>query len=171
MKVVSVIGKHGMAVIIGRGANFILPPNERLSIRIVAPMDLRVLNFSRLLNISEEEARKRVIVKEAKRRAFVRKSFNADIAELQKHKHVITLNGHTGLACNANAKYASELGHKLAAESGTFGAIYCYDGQTKLWFYSLRSIDNFDVSEIAKAYGGGGHPRASGFSIKQLLMD
>ena len=81
MKVVSVIGKHGMAVIIGRGANFILPPNERLSIRIVAPVDLRVLNFSRLFNISEEEARKRVIVKEAKRRAFVRKSFNADIAD------------------------------------------------------------------------------------------
>jgi len=97
--------------------------------------------------------------------------FNADVEELQKHKHVITLNGHTGLACNANAKYASELGHKLATESGTFGAIYCYDGQTKLWFYSLRSIENFDVSEIAKAYGGGGHPRASGFSIKQLLMD
>ncbi|MBI5589009.1 MAG: cytidylate kinase-like family protein [Deltaproteobacteria bacterium] len=81
MKVISVIGKHGMAVIAGRGANFILPPNERLSIRVVAPMDFRVLNISRLLNISEEEARKRVIMKEAKRKAFIRKSFNADIAD------------------------------------------------------------------------------------------
>ncbi|MCX5880647.1 MAG: cytidylate kinase-like family protein [Deltaproteobacteria bacterium] len=81
MKVVSVIGKHGMAVIAGRGANFILPPNERLSIRVVAPLDLRVLNISRVLTISEEEARKRVIMKEAKRKAFIRKSFNADIAD------------------------------------------------------------------------------------------
>jgi cytidylate kinase len=81
MKVVSVIGKHGMAVIAGRGANFILPPNERLSIRVVAPLDLRVLNISRVLSISEEEARKRVIMKEAKRKAFIRKSFNADIAD------------------------------------------------------------------------------------------
>jgi cytidylate kinase len=81
MKVISVIGKHGKAVIAGRGANFILPPNERLSIRVVAPMDLRIRNISRLLNISEEEARKRVIMKEAKRKAFIRKSFNADIAD------------------------------------------------------------------------------------------
>ncbi|MFH0995269.1 MAG: cytidylate kinase-like family protein [Pseudomonadota bacterium] len=81
MKVISVIGKHGMAVIAGRGANFILPPNERLSIRVVAPMDLRVQNISRLLTISEEEAKKRVIMKEAKRKAFIRKSFNADIAD------------------------------------------------------------------------------------------
>ncbi len=81
MKVISVIGKHGRAVIAGRGANFILPPSERLSIRVVAPIDLRVQNISRLLNLSEDEARKRVIMKEAKRKAFIRKSFNADIAD------------------------------------------------------------------------------------------
>jgi len=81
MKVISVIGKHGRAVIAGRGANFILPPNERLSIRVVAPIDLRVQNISKLLNLSEDEARKRVIMKEAKRKAFIRKSFNADIAD------------------------------------------------------------------------------------------
>jgi cytidylate kinase len=81
MKVISVIGKHGMAVIAGRGANFILPPNERLSIRVVAPIELRIQNISRLLNIPEDEARKRVIMTEAKRRAFIRKSFNAEIAD------------------------------------------------------------------------------------------
>jgi cytidylate kinase len=81
MKVISVIGKHGMAVIVGRGANFILPPDERLSIRVVAPIDLRILNISRVLMISQEEAKKRVIMNEAKRKAFVRKSFNADIAD------------------------------------------------------------------------------------------
>lgn len=81
MKIVSVIGKHGKAVIAGRGANFILPPLERLSIRVIAPMELRVQNISRLLKLSEEDARKRMVMKEAKRKAFVRKSFNADIAD------------------------------------------------------------------------------------------
>lgn len=81
MKVISVIGKHGMAVIVGRGANFILPPCERLSVRVVAPIDLRILNISRVLMISQDEAKKRVIMKEAKRKAFIRKSFNADIAD------------------------------------------------------------------------------------------
>lgn len=81
MKIISVIGKHGRAVVAGRGANFILPPNERLSIRIVAPLDLRIRNISSIMNISEDEAKKRVIMKEAKRKAFIRKSFNADIAD------------------------------------------------------------------------------------------
>ncbi len=81
MKIISVIGKHGKAVISGRGANFILPHNERLSIRIIAPMELRVGNISRLFNIPEDEAMKRVVMQEAKRKAFIRKSFNADIAD------------------------------------------------------------------------------------------
>jgi cytidylate kinase len=81
MKIIGVIGKHGKAVIAGRGANFILPPKERLSIRIVAPMDLRIRNMSKILKLSEEEATKRVVMKEAKRKAFIRKSFNADIAD------------------------------------------------------------------------------------------
>ena len=81
MKVISVIGKHGNAVISGRGANFILPPGERLSIRVVAPVDLRIQNIAGLMNISEDESRKWVIMKEAKRKAFIRKSFNADITD------------------------------------------------------------------------------------------
>lgn len=81
MKIIIVIGKHGKAVISGRGANFIIPHNERLSIRVIAPMELRVENIARLFNISEDEARKRVIMKEAKRKAFIRKSFNADITD------------------------------------------------------------------------------------------
>jgi oligoribonuclease NrnB/cAMP/cGMP phosphodiesterase (DHH superfamily) len=32
--------------------------------------------------------------------------------------------------------------------------------------FSLRSVGNFDVSEIAKKYGGGGHKNAAGFELK-----
>ena len=81
MKIVCVIGKHGRAVISGRGANFMLPPDERLSIRIVAPEELRIQNIIESRKISEDDARKWIITKEAKRRAFIRKSFNADIAD------------------------------------------------------------------------------------------
>lgn len=38
--------------------------------------------------------------------------------------------------------------------------------------HSLRSYDlNFDVSEVAKAHGGGGHPRAAGYSITNTNRD
>jgi cytidylate kinase len=81
MRVVSVIGKHRNAVIVGRGANFILPPKERLSVRIVSPIEVRIRNIARLFQVSEEEAKKRVNMREARRKAFIRKSFNADVAD------------------------------------------------------------------------------------------
>nr|WP_054696524.1 cytidylate kinase-like family protein [Desulfosarcina cetonica] len=37
MKVVGTIGRHGGAIIVGRGANFILPPESRFRVRIIAP--------------------------------------------------------------------------------------------------------------------------------------
>lgn len=36
------------------------------------------------------------------------------------------------------------------------------------WQFSLRSRPGFDVSEIAKRYGGGGHAQASGFDVETL---
>ena len=37
------------------------------------------------------------------------------------------------------------------------------------WQYSLRSRSNFDVSEIANNFGGGGHAQAAGFETDNLL--
>jgi cytidylate kinase len=79
MKAVGTIGKHGQAVIVGRGGNFVLPPDKRLSVRLVAPLEIRVKNVARHYNIVPEEARSRVIRTDSDRRAFVRKYFNADI--------------------------------------------------------------------------------------------
>lgn len=81
MKVVGTIGRHGRAVIVGRGANFVLPPNKRLSTRLVAPLEVRVKNVARDFKIDTEEARRRVIRTDSDRRAFVRKYFNSDIGE------------------------------------------------------------------------------------------
>jgi cytidylate kinase len=47
------------AVIVGRGANFILPPEERISIRVIAPLDKRVRNVADWHNTSLEKTRQR----------------------------------------------------------------------------------------------------------------
>ena len=91
MKIIGTIGKHGQAVIIGRGANFVLPPDKRLSVRIIAPMDARVRNVSQELGITDEEARRRVIKTESNRRAFIRKYFNADIVDTFNYDLVINI--------------------------------------------------------------------------------
>ena len=89
MKVVGTIGKHGHAVIVGRGANFILPPDKRFSVRIVAPQVWRVKNVSRKFDISQEDAKRRVMRTESDRRAFIRKYFNADIADPTNYDLVV----------------------------------------------------------------------------------
>ncbi|MBW2643866.1 MAG: cytidylate kinase family protein, partial [Deltaproteobacteria bacterium] len=83
------IGKHGQAIIIGRGSNFVLPPDKRLSIRVIAPMEERIRNVSKELDITVEEAKQRVIKTESDRKAFIKKYFNADIADIFNYDLII----------------------------------------------------------------------------------
>lgn len=75
-----------------------------------------------------------------------------------------------GLTCNAPAFLASDLGHELANKSSTFGLVWSMAGDGQV-HCSLRSNGEYDVSAIAKAFGGGGHRNAAGFStdIKTIL--
>lgn len=68
-----------------------------------------------------------------------------------------------GLAANAPFNLASDLGHELANKSGTFGLVWSMAGNGQI-HCSLRSNGDYDVSAIAKVFGGGGHRNAAGFS-------
>jgi hypothetical protein len=70
-----------------------------------------------------------------------------------------------GLAVNANALFASELGNRLAERSGSFGLVWELGagGEVKA---SLRAAGRVDVAAIAAGYGGGGHPNAAGFRME-----
>ncbi|MFZ4539230.1 DHHA1 domain-containing protein [Propionivibrio sp.] len=74
----------------------------------------------------------------------------------------VTLAGHQGLAANV-INNTSEVGHEIARRSGTFSLTFFIKGDDVIC--SLRSVAPFDVSEIAKHYGGGGHAQASGFTM------
>ena len=89
MKVVGTIGKHGRSVVVGRGANFILPPEKRFSVRIVGPQAWRINNVAKEFDISLEDAKRRVMRTESDRRAFIRKYFNADIADPTNYDLVV----------------------------------------------------------------------------------
>jgi len=83
---------------------------------------------------------------------------------LATNKCYIYIDGIAGLSCNCPGALASDLGHELANESGTFGLTWelLKDGNVKC---SLRSNADFDVSAMAKQFGGGGHKNAAGFVI------
>ena len=81
MKVILAIGKHGRAVIVGRGANFILSPENRFRVRVIAPVETRTGNISRDYDVSAKKAKRRMIKTESDRQAFIRKYFYSDIGD------------------------------------------------------------------------------------------
>ncbi|MCB2148744.1 MAG: cytidylate kinase-like family protein [Deltaproteobacteria bacterium] len=89
MKVVAAIASHGNAIIVGRGANFLIPPQDRLSIRVIAPLETRVKNVAKEFGVTREEAKRRVINRENRRSTFIRQSFNADVADPRNYDLVI----------------------------------------------------------------------------------
>jgi uncharacterized protein len=84
-----------------------------------------------------------------------------------------TLRQHKVAVLNVPYLNCSEVGNELA-KTADFSLTWFErgDGITQ---FSLRSIGDFDVSEIAKKYGGGGHKNAAGFQMEyskaRLLID
>ncbi|MCX7635324.1 MAG: cytidylate kinase-like family protein [Syntrophales bacterium] len=87
-KVIGTIGRHGNAIILGRGANFILPEKDTFRVRIIAPFDVKVAN---VLKTTRDEAERYIIKAEADRRAFVRKYFNQDVTDPLHYDLVINM--------------------------------------------------------------------------------
>lgn len=60
--------------------------------------------------------------------------------------------------------FASDVGNLLARTKPPLGIVVTMNADTLS--VSLRSDKSLDVSVLAKKFGGGGHPQASGFDIK-----
>lgn len=90
----------------------------------------------------------------------------AEEALVQQHvrnAHETTIDGHTVLCVNATC-LVSEIAGELA-KGRPFGVVW-FEGENNERVYSLRSREGgIDVSEIAKAHGGGGHRNAAGFRL------
>jgi cytidylate kinase len=81
LKVVSAIGRHGNAVLVGRGANFILPAEKTLRLRVIAPSAFRAKKVAVAYDLSQKEAEQRILNTDSNRRAFVRKYFHKEISD------------------------------------------------------------------------------------------
>ncbi|MCK5354322.1 MAG: DHH family phosphoesterase, partial [Methyloprofundus sp.] len=102
--------------------------------------------------------------------AVLLKQQQFNVRRLLKTRHAVRLNDLEGLAVNAPAVFSSDLGHELAEISGTFGLTYHYHGKHRCYECALRSVGEFDVSVLAKKFGGGGHKNAAGFRVDQATF-
>ncbi|HDQ05068.1 MAG TPA: cytidylate kinase-like family protein [Deltaproteobacteria bacterium] len=88
-RVIGTIAVFGNVVIVGRGANHILPPQKAFKVRIIAPLEFRINYFIEDRGYTRSEAEQYVIRKEADRKAFVRKFFNADVNDPKLYDIII----------------------------------------------------------------------------------
>lgn len=107
MNVIGTIGRHGNAIIVGRGANFVLPPENRFRVRVIAPLELRVNRVAETYGVDKKVAKKRVIRTDSERQAFVRKYFYSDIRDPSNYD--MTLNTGTLSVESAAAAICSAL--------------------------------------------------------------
>ena len=94
----------------------------------------------------------------------IQRYYRLRVEELKRSAYMATLAGVPLWISNAPYFAASEVAGELAEKGLAFGACYFEVGQGR-WAYSLRSRGDFDVSAIAKQFGGGGHKNAAGFTV------
>lgn len=78
VRVLVTLGERGGAVILGRGAQFILPPERALRIFVVASREERSERIRRERSLSAAEAALRVRQEDANRREFLRHHFRRE---------------------------------------------------------------------------------------------
>jgi oligoribonuclease NrnB/cAMP/cGMP phosphodiesterase (DHH superfamily) len=89
---------------------------------------------------------------------------DAMVEKVIKKSELVSFAGHKALAVNSSLKdLSSIIGQTLRKKLPPIGIVWYKEGD--LLSVSLRGDGTIDVSQIAKKYGGGGHPNAAGFEL------
>ena len=83
------VAREGHAVIVGRGANWLLDSSHGLRVRVVAPAGMRAERLIRRETLSAAEAQRRIKADDADRAAFIRQTFQQDIDDALGYDLVI----------------------------------------------------------------------------------
>ena len=89
-RLVLALGAQGEAVLVGRGAGFILPRATTLHVRLVAPLPERIAYMSQWLRLPVEEATEMVRLRDARRSEFLRTHFHRNDGDV--HPYDMLLN-------------------------------------------------------------------------------
>jgi hypothetical protein len=80
-RLVLTVAARGDAVIVGRGAGFLLPIESTVHVRLIAPFEHRVAYFAQALRLSREEAASEVRARDEGRAHFLKQKLNRDPAD------------------------------------------------------------------------------------------
>ena len=89
-RVVRTIERHGGAVIIGRGAQFILSPDTTLRVRVICPEALRVARFAERERLDKHDAERQVRRVDRERQIFHKRHYGQEVGD--PHHYDLVLN-------------------------------------------------------------------------------
>lgn len=92
-QVVLGVAQYGSAVIVGRGANFIIAPERCLRVRIVAPLPERVAYVKDHYEHTREQALREIARYDREQRAFIDHHFHREIDDPLAHDLIINTAG------------------------------------------------------------------------------
>ena len=78
-RIVRTFDRHGSAVVVGRGAQFILDPVASFRVRVVCPYEIRVERIAELHKLSHRDAEREVRKAARDRQEFIRRHYQRDI--------------------------------------------------------------------------------------------
>jgi cytidylate kinase len=89
VKIIGAISKHGKAIIVGRGANFITDKQTTFNVRIVADESFRINSLVERRGLSREAAMKEITENDHQRRKFIQSHFDRNIDDPAAYDMII----------------------------------------------------------------------------------
>jgi cytidylate kinase len=83
------VAARGDAVIVGRGAGYLLPPETTLHARVVAPVEARIAYFAQWLRLNREEAAAEVRARDDRRTKFLARILGRNPADATGYDVVV----------------------------------------------------------------------------------
>jgi len=87
-RITMAIAAHGNAVILGRGASFLLPTEKRIALLFVSPLELRIRNVMNDRGLSEKQAQAHIVKVATEHRNFAKEYFKAALLD-SEHYHLV----------------------------------------------------------------------------------
>ena len=89
LSVVRSLGEQGRCVIVGHGAEFILPPRSTLRVRLVGNREDRIADFARRFHVDHWKAANKLHETSRERSLFLREHFHVDPAQPRNYDLVL----------------------------------------------------------------------------------
>ncbi|MDZ7361668.1 MAG: cytidylate kinase-like family protein [candidate division KSB1 bacterium] len=100
------IAQYGHAVILGRGANFILPPQTGLRVRVVAPLEVRRQRLMHEHGYNAKRAEREIVKHDKERHDFLQHHFHCKSEEMAYDLVINTAHLETTAAADCIAQLA-----------------------------------------------------------------